>query len=169
MSERDPRFMRLAIEAAAGGRTSPNPHVGAVVVRGDQIVGTGFHEGPGQAHAEVAALRAAGVQARGATLYCTLEPCNHHGRTPPCTEAILAAGITRVVIGARDPKRYPTGPGLERLRAMGITVETDVLAAESAAVIEDFACLVEHGRPLVIGKAAVTLDGRIATASGDAR
>lgn len=170
MSEaRDARFMRLAIEAAAGGRTSPNPHVGAVVVAGDTVIGTGFHEGPGQAHAEVAALRAAGERARGATLYCTLEPCNHHGRTPPCTEAILASGIARVVVGSRDPKQYPTGPGLDRLRAMGIAVETDVLARETAAVIEDFTCLVTHRRPLVVGKAAVTLDGRIATASGDSK
>ena len=161
--------MARAIEAARGGRTAPNPHVGAVVARGDEVIAVGFHEGPGQAHAEVAALRVAGDRARGATLYCTLEPCNHHGRTPPCTEALLDAGIARVVIGCRDPKHYATGPGVDRLRAAGIELELGVLEAECEGLIEDFRCLVVHGRPLVIGKAAVTLDGRIATASGDSK
>jgi diaminohydroxyphosphoribosylaminopyrimidine deaminase/5-amino-6-(5-phosphoribosylamino)uracil reductase len=161
--------MALAIEAAARGRTSPNPRVGAVIASNDDVIAVGFHEGPGQAHAEVAALRAAGERARGATLYCTLEPCNHHGRTPPCTEAILAAGVARVVIGARDPKRYPTGPGLDRLREAGIAVDVGVSGEACTDLIEDFTCLVRRGRPLVIGKAAVTLDGRIATAGGDSK
>lgn len=161
--------MARAIEAARGGRTAPNPHVGAVIAHGDEVIAVGFHEGPGQAHAEVAALRVAGARARGATLYCTLEPCNHHGRTPPCTEAVLDAGIARVVIGCRDPKHYATGPGLERLRVAAVELEIGVLEAECEALIEDFRCLVTHGRPLVIGKAAVTLDGRIATASGDSK
>ncbi len=165
----DERQMALAIEAAGRGRTAPNPHVGAVITQGDKVIAVGHHEGPGHAHAEVAALRIAGDRARGATLYCTLEPCNHHGRTPPCTEAILAAGIARVVIGARDPKRYPTGPGLDRLRAASLEVEVGTLGEACAELIEDFTCLVERARPLVIGKSAVTLDGRIATATGDSK
>lgn len=166
----DERQMARAVDAAARGRTSPNPRVGAVVGGADdEVIAVGFHEGPGQAHAEVAALRAAGARATGATLYCTLEPCNHHGRTPPCTEAILASGVTRVVIGARDPKHYPSGPGLDRLRQAGIDVEVGVLGAACTDLIEDFTCLVQRARPLVIGKAAVTLDGRIATASGDSK
>jgi diaminohydroxyphosphoribosylaminopyrimidine deaminase/5-amino-6-(5-phosphoribosylamino)uracil reductase len=165
----DERLMEVALDAARAGRTAPNPHVGAVVARGDQIVAIGHHERPGEAHAEVVALRTAGEHARGATLYCTLEPCNHHGRTPPCTDAILAAGIRRVVIGCTDPARHGPIPGAARLREAGVEVVVGVLEARARELIEDFTCLVERGRPLVVLKAAVTLDGRMATRTGDSK
>lgn len=165
----DRAMMQRAIEAGRRGRTAPNPHVGAIVARGDRVVAVGHHEGPGKAHAEVMALELAGEAARGATLYCTLEPCNHHGRTPPCTEAILRAGIARVVYGCADPKDYPSGPGGPRLSAAGVVVEHGVEREACEALIEDFACLARQRRPLVIGKAAVTLDGRIATRTGDSK
>src|SRR6476469_10127781 len=115
----DGAFMRRALDLAemGWGRTAPNPMVGAVVVRDGVIVGEGWHRRYGEAHAEVEALRAAGERARGATLYVTLEPCNHHGRTPPCTDAILASGVKRVVIGTRDPNPHAEGDGASRLRA----------------------------------------------------
>src|SRR5258708_5243621 len=111
--------MALALAEAERGHTAPNPRVGAAIATGEQLVALGHHERAGLAHAEVAALTSAGTGARGATLYCTLEPCNHHGRTPPCTDAILAAGIARVVIAARDPKSHGVERGVERLRAAG--------------------------------------------------
>jgi diaminohydroxyphosphoribosylaminopyrimidine deaminase/5-amino-6-(5-phosphoribosylamino)uracil reductase len=168
-AELDARLMALALAEAQRGHTAPNPHVGALVAHGDQIVSLGHHERAGLAHAEVVALQAAGSRARGATLYCTLEPCNHHGRTSPCTDAILAAGITRVVIAARDPKSHGAERGVERLRAAGVTVETDVCAEEGAELVADFATLSALGRPLVVLKAAATLDGRIATRTGDSK
>ena len=165
----DRAMMQRAIEAAARGRTAPNPHVGALIARGEEIVAVGHHEGAGKVHAEVMALALAGEAARGATLYCTLEPCNHHGRTPPCTESILRAGVARVVYGCRDPKSHGSGPGAPRLAAAGIEVVEGVERAACEALIEDFACLALRGRPLVVGKAAVTLDGRIATRTGDSK
>ncbi len=165
----DRAMMRRALEAGRRGRTAPNPRVGAVVARGDEVVSEGHHEGAGKAHAEVMALERAGEAARGATLYCTLEPCNHHGRTPPCTESILRAGIARVVYGCRDPKTHGAGPGGPRLAAAGIEVVEGVERAACEELVEDFACLARHGRPLVVGKAAVTLDGRIATRTGDSK
>ncbi len=168
-AELDARLMALALAEAKRGRTAPNPHVGALVANGDHVVGIGHHERAGLAHAEVAALIAAGSRARGATLYCTLEPCNHHGRTPPCTDAILHAGITRVVIAARDPKAHGPERGVERLRAAGVRVDEGVCAAEGAELIADFATLATLGRPFTVLKAAATLDGRIATRTGDSK
>lgn len=168
-SERDARWMERALELALRGRTAPNPRVGAVVVAGDECVGEGFHERAGTPHAEVHALSRAGDRARGATLYCTLEPCNHHGRTPPCTEAILAAGIRRVVIGCPDPKRHGTSAGAEHLRANGVEVRMGVAEDAARELVADFATVALHGRPLVELKAAVTLDGRIATRTGDSK
>lgn len=164
----DVRFMKSALRAAARGRPSPNPHVGALVVAGAEIVGTGHHAKAGGAHAEVAALRAAGERGRAATLYTTLEPCNHAGRTGPCTEAILAAGIARVVVGARDPAPHTPG-AVERLRAAGIEVVVGVEERAAQRLVTDFAKQITTGLPFVTLKAAVTLDGRIATRSGDSR
>ena len=165
----DERMMQLALAASREGRTAPNPHVGAVIARGDEVISVGHHERAGQPHAEIEALRLAGERARGATLYCTLEPCNHHGRTPPCTDAILAAGIARVVIGCIDPARHGPTSGAARLREAGLEVVIGVREAEAREAIEDFACLITAKRPLVVLKAAVTLDGRIATRTGDSK
>jgi diaminohydroxyphosphoribosylaminopyrimidine deaminase/5-amino-6-(5-phosphoribosylamino)uracil reductase len=167
----DRRFMRLALAQARRGvgRTAPNPPVGAVVVRNGQVVGRGFHRRAGLPHAEVEALSEAGRRARGATLYVTLEPCAHHGRTPPCTEAILAAGIRRVVIGVRDPNPHVRGGGAEQLRRAGLMVEEGVEEARAAELIAPFRKLVTTGKPYVTLKLAASLDGKIATASGDSR
>jgi diaminohydroxyphosphoribosylaminopyrimidine deaminase/5-amino-6-(5-phosphoribosylamino)uracil reductase len=152
-------MLERAVELAERGRgtTHPNPVVGAVVARGDEIVGEGWHERRGGPHAEVVALEAAGDAARGATLYSTLEPCDHHGTTPPCVDAILAAGIAKVVVGAKDPTR----DGIARLREAGVEVElADLWAAR--AQIEAWLTWARLGRPFVTYKAAVTLDGRMA-------
>ncbi|WP_245994552.1 bifunctional diaminohydroxyphosphoribosylaminopyrimidine deaminase/5-amino-6-(5-phosphoribosylamino)uracil reductase RibD [Desulfosoma caldarium] len=167
----DEHFMRRAIRLALKGRghTSPNPIVGAVVVRDGRIVGEGFHQQLGGPHAEVHALRRAGTSAQGATLYVTLEPCNHHGRTPPCTEAVLHAGITRVVIGMADPNPRVTGGGADRLRQAGLSVTVGVLEKECRALNQPFIKWVTTGRPHVTLKCAATLDGRTATRTGDSR
>jgi len=167
----DEVFMRRAIALARRGvgRTSPNPPVGAVVVAGGRVVGSGWHRRAGAPHGEAAALRAAGARARGATLYVTLEPCNHAGRTPPCTDAVLAAGVRRVVFGARDPNRRVRGGGAARLRRAGVTVVEGVEAAACADLIAPFAHVARTGRPLVTLKLAATLDGRIATRTGASR
>ena len=151
-------MLERAVELAERGRgtTHPNPVVGAVVARGDEVVGEGWHERPGGPHAEVVALGAAGEAARGATLYSTLEPCDHHGTTPPCVDAILAAGIARVVVGAKDPTR----DGIARLREAGVEVELANLWA-ARAQIEAWLTWARLGRPFVTYKAAVTLDGRM--------
>lgn len=167
----DPRFasamMTRCLELAArgAGYTAPNPMVGAVVVQAGQIVGEGYHPRVGQPHAEVFALRAAGEAARGATLYVSLEPCNHQGRTPPCTEAILQAGIKTVVIGMADPNPVASG-GIERLRAAGIEVVTGIETAACERLNEAFIHRVRHRQPFSILKYAMTLDGKIATAAG---
>jgi diaminohydroxyphosphoribosylaminopyrimidine deaminase/5-amino-6-(5-phosphoribosylamino)uracil reductase len=169
--ERDRALMRRALRLAARGlgRVSPNPAVGAVVVRRGRVVGEGFHAVCGGPHAEVVALGAAGRLADGATLYVTLEPCNHHGRTPPCTEAILQAGVRRVVVAVRDPNPRVPGGGIERLRAEGVAVTEGVLQAEAARVNEAFFKWAGTGLPFVTLKAAVTLDGKIATRTGTSR
>ena len=151
-------MLERAVELAERGRgtTHPNPVVGAVVARGDEVVGEGWHERPGGPHAEVVALGAAGEAARGATLYSTLEPCDHHGTTPPCVDAILNAGIARVVVGAKDPTR----DGIARLREAGVEVELANLWA-ARAQIEAWLTWARLGRPFVTYKAAVTLDGRM--------
>jgi len=171
MAPRDAHFMRLAVQLGRKGlgRTSPNPPVGAVVVAGGRIVGRGYHHGPGKFHGEIEALRDAGARARGATLYVSLEPCNHHGRTPPCTEAILTAGVRRVVFGVRDPNPHVRGGGAARLRRRGVAVDSGIEAHACAELIAGFLTVARLRRPLVALKLAGTLDGRIATASGASR
>jgi diaminohydroxyphosphoribosylaminopyrimidine deaminase/5-amino-6-(5-phosphoribosylamino)uracil reductase len=164
-------FMRLALrEAAKGlGRTSPNPAVGAVLVKGGRVVARGHHSRAGGPHAEVVAIRAAGARARGADLYTTLEPCDHYGRTPPCSIAVLEAGVRRVFVGSADPNPLVNGKGIARLRAAGVEVVPDVLRAECDALNAHWFKYIRERRPYVTLKAAVTLDGRIATRTGDAR
>jgi diaminohydroxyphosphoribosylaminopyrimidine deaminase/5-amino-6-(5-phosphoribosylamino)uracil reductase len=154
-------YLERALELAERGRgtTRPNPVVGAVVVAGNEIVGEGWHERAGEPHAEVMALEAAGKRARGATLYVTMEPCSHLGRTPPCTDAVVAAGIARVVAGSRDPHPEHTG-GIERLRGAGVDVElVDSFAARRQN--EAWRVWAAEGRPFVIYKVAATVDGRL--------
>jgi len=151
------------------GRTSPNPPVGAVVVKGGRVVGEGWHRRAGGSHAEVIALTQAGTGARGATLYLTLEPCTHHGRTPPCVPAVIASGVRRVVIGVGDPNPRVRGRGVRALRAAGIAVTTGVLSEEAGEVSAWFRHFIVRRRPYVILKLAASLDGRIATARGASR
>ena len=167
----DRGWMRHALKLAARawGRTSPNPLVGAVVVREGELVGAGYHHRAGEPHAEVNALAAAGAAARGATLYVTLEPCSTHGRTPPCTAAVLAAGVCRVVVASRDPNPKHQGRGIELLRAAGLTVDVGVEAAAAAALNEAFCCWVRERRPYVLLKLAMTADGKIATPAGESQ
>lgn len=167
----DEAMMRRALELAERGRysTSPNPMVGAVVVRRGKVVGEGFHRRAGERHAEIAALARAGRAAKGATLYVTLEPCAHTGRTGPCSDAIAAAGVARVVAARRDPNPRVSGRGFRALRAAGIGVETGTLAPASAAQNERFDLWVKERRPFVLAKVAATLDGRIADARGKSR
>ena len=167
----DVRFMQRALVLAAKGRgrTSPNPVVGAVVVQHGQIVGEGYHARAGESHAEVVALENAARAASGADLYITLEPCCHHGRTPPCTDRIIQAGIRRVVIPTLDPNPLVSGGGVQTLRAAGITVEPGLLAEEAVSLNEAFIKFIKYRTPFVILKAAVSLDGKIATRTGDAR
>ncbi len=167
----DERFMAEAVALAERGlgSTDPNPSVGAVVVRDGRIVGRGRTGPAGTAHAEVRALRRAGPRARGATLYVTLEPCAHHGRTPPCTEAIEAAGIARVVVGIVDPSPRVSGRGIRRLRRRGIAVTVGVSRAACRRAHEFYLHHERTGRPFVTVKLAASIDGRIAAAGGDAR
>ncbi|MGE5454390.1 MAG: bifunctional diaminohydroxyphosphoribosylaminopyrimidine deaminase/5-amino-6-(5-phosphoribosylamino)uracil reductase RibD [Methylocystaceae bacterium] len=165
------QYMQRAIELAlmAEGRTSPNPLVGAVIVRDGAVVGEGYHHRAGEPHAEVNALRAAGELAKGATIYVTLEPCCHHGRTGPCCEALIAAGITEVIAATADPNPQVAGQGLAWLRSAGIKVETGLLEAAARDINQPFFKRIQTGLPYVILKTAMTLDGKIAAASGDAR
>lgn len=167
----DRRYMRRALELAARarGRTAPNPMVGAVVVSGGELVGEGWHRRAGEAHAEVNAFRAAGSAARGATLYVTLEPCCHWGRTPPCTDAVLASGVRRVVVAMPDPFPKVGGGGLRILREAGLEVEVGLLEAEARELNRAYLKAVQSGLPWVTLKMAVSLDGRIATRTGDSR
>ncbi len=164
-------FMARALELAreAEGRTSPGASVGAVVVRDGRIVGEGRYEGVGSPHAEVAALRAAGEAARGATLYVTLEPCCHHGRTPPCTDAVIAAGIAEVHCSHIDPDPRVSGRGMAQLEAARIRVVADEGEAEARRINEAYLKHRTSGRPFVIAKFAASLDGKIAATSGDSR
>jgi len=158
---------RLARKAA--GRTSPNPMVGAVLVRGGKIVGSGYHKFAGGDHAEIVALKQAGARAKGATLHITLEPCSHHGRTPPCAEALVRSGIKKVVAGMNDPNPLVAGRGFKILRRAGIEVQTGVCEAECRVLLEAFSKFITRGLPFVTLKLAATLDGKIAAASGDSQ
>ncbi len=166
--EWDLRCMRLALkEARKGlGRTSPNPCVGAVVVREQEIIATGYHKKAGTPHAEIHALHKAGALACGATLFVTLEPCNHTGRTPPCTRAIIASGIRRVVVGMNDPNPLVKGGGNQYLQSQGIEVVSGVLEDECRALNRPFIKYITQGLPWVIMKAGMSLDGRISYQSG---
>jgi diaminohydroxyphosphoribosylaminopyrimidine deaminase/5-amino-6-(5-phosphoribosylamino)uracil reductase len=163
--------MRRALELAAQGQgaVEPNPMVGCVIARGAEILGEGWHRRFGGPHAEIEALKLARERARGATLYVTLEPCCHHGKTPPCTSAVLAAGVARVVAALADPFPQVAGGGLAKLRAAGIEVEVGVLEREARNLNAPYLKLLATGRPWVIAKWAMTLDGKIATRTGDSR
>lgn len=167
----DEQWMHMALQLASKGlgRTSPNPVVGAVIVNNGQVAGTGFHQKAGTPHAEIHALREAGSLAQGATLYVTLEPCCHHGQTPPCTKAIIQAGIGRVVVATLDPNPLVAGKGIQQLRAAGIQVTVGVLEEEARRQNEVFMKYMTAKRPFCALKMAVTLDGKIATAGGDTR
>jgi diaminohydroxyphosphoribosylaminopyrimidine deaminase/5-amino-6-(5-phosphoribosylamino)uracil reductase len=163
--------MGRALRLAARGRgwTSPNPMVGAVIVKRERVVGEGYHHEVGGPHAEVWALEAAGANARGATVYVGLEPCCHHGRTPPCTRALIAAGVKRVVAASLDPDRRVSGQGVRQLRDAGIRVDIGVREAEARRLNEGYVKRVTTGLPFVSLKAAMSLDGKIATAGGESQ
>jgi diaminohydroxyphosphoribosylaminopyrimidine deaminase/5-amino-6-(5-phosphoribosylamino)uracil reductase len=167
----DPHFMKMALDLARKGQgfTSPNPMVGAVIVKNGQVVGQGYHQTLGGAHAEVNAIQDGGRYVKGGTLYVTLEPCHHTGRTPPCTEKILEAGIDRVVVAMKDPNPDVRGGGLEYLKQHGIKVVLGVCKDEAKKLNESFVKYVTTKRPFVIIKCAATLDGRIATRTGDSK
>lgn len=171
MAEVDRIWMRRALDLAARarGRTSPNPMVGAVLVRDNQLIGEGFHAYAGSDHAEIVALREAESDAAGATLYVSLEPCCHQGRTPPCVEQILRAGIRRVVAACEDPNPDVSGKGIAALCAAGLVVDVGLLAEEAARLNEAFFTHVRTGRPFVTVKVAASLDGKIATRTGESR
>jgi len=167
----DAFYMARALELARKGvySTHPNPRVGCVIVRDGTIVGEGWHVRAGEPHAEVHALRHAGDKARGATAYVTLEPCSHHGRTPPCADALLEAGISRVVAAMQDPNPDVGGRGLLRLMNAGVNVQSGVLQSEARAINKGFLKRMEHGLPYVRVKMAMSLDGRTAMASGESK
>jgi diaminohydroxyphosphoribosylaminopyrimidine deaminase / 5-amino-6-(5-phosphoribosylamino)uracil reductase len=171
MTDFHSKMMRRALALARRGlgRTSPNPAVGCVIVRNGEVVGEGWHRKAGTPHAEVHALRHAGDRARGADVYVTLEPCSHHGRTPPCAEALIKAGVSRVFSGMMDPNPVVSGQGLAMLRGAGIAVECGVLETECRLLNEAFVKHITSGLPFVIVKSALTLDGKTATASGDSK
>ncbi|HEY9698111.1 MAG TPA: bifunctional diaminohydroxyphosphoribosylaminopyrimidine deaminase/5-amino-6-(5-phosphoribosylamino)uracil reductase RibD [Trichocoleus sp.] len=164
----DRQMMQRCLDLArrALGQTAPNPLVGSVIVKQGQVVGEGFHPGAGQPHAEVFALRAAGAEAAGATAYVNLEPCSHFGRTPPCANALIAAGVSKVVVGMVDPNPKVAGTGIDRLRQAGIEVVVGVEEADCQALNEPFVFRMQHQRPLGILKYAMTLDGKIAATTG---
>ncbi|WP_210641319.1 bifunctional diaminohydroxyphosphoribosylaminopyrimidine deaminase/5-amino-6-(5-phosphoribosylamino)uracil reductase RibD [Pseudomonas sp. Tri1] len=167
----DAHYMARALELARRGHytTHPNPRVGCVIVRDGQIVGEGWHIRAGEPHAEVHALRAAAELARGATAYVTLEPCSHHGRTPPCADALVNAGVARVVAAMQDPNPEVAGRGLQRLAQAGIATESGVLEGEARQLNEGFLKRMEHGLPFVRVKLAMSLDGRTAMESGESQ
>ncbi len=172
MSSRDDHvYMARAIRLAERGlfTTDPNPRVGCVLVAGDAVVGEGWHEQAGGPHAEVAALQAAGGSARGATAYVTFEPCCHHGRTPPCTDALIAAGVSRVVFACEDPNPEVSGGGARQLIAAGIDVDSEVMSASAAALNVGYLTRRRSGRPYVRSKIAASLDGRTALQDGTSR
>ncbi len=167
-SEEDYVYMRRALKLARKGKgmVNPNPMVGAVLVKSGRIIGEGFHRRAGEAHAEIKALEQAGKRARGAALYVTLEPCNHYGRTPPCTEAIIRAQVAKVVIARRDINPHVKGGGAEKLRRAGIIVKTGLMERESSEMNRSYERYVLSGRPFISVKVAITADGKIATGKG---
>lgn len=169
--ELDNQYMRHALDLAAqaAGRTSPNPMVGCVLVRNEEIIGEGFHQKAGTPHAEVHALRAAEGKTQGATAYVTLEPCSHFGRTPPCADALIKAGIQRVVVAMVDPNPLVRGQGIARLRESGIQVDIGLMEAEAKALNRGFLKAIQSGLPYVFYKSALTLDGKIASETGDSK
>jgi diaminohydroxyphosphoribosylaminopyrimidine deaminase / 5-amino-6-(5-phosphoribosylamino)uracil reductase len=167
----DNRFMHRALALALQGlgAVEPNPPVGCVIVRDGEVVGEGFHERFGGPHAEASALTAAGERAKGATAYVTLEPCCHQGKTPPCTQALIAAGIKRVVAAVEDPFRQVSGQGIAELQSAGIACETGLRASDANWLLAPYRKLITTGRPWVIAKWAMTLDGKIAARTGDSQ
>ncbi len=164
----DHQYMATALRLAEQGlyTTSPNPRVGCVVVRDGQVIATGWHQRAGEPHAEPLALRAAGEQARGATVYVTLEPCSHHGRTPPCADALIAAGVARVVIAMQDPNPLVSGKGIAKLRAAGVEVSSGLMEAQALELNAGFVARMTRGMPWVRSKIAMSLDGRTALSNG---
>jgi diaminohydroxyphosphoribosylaminopyrimidine deaminase/5-amino-6-(5-phosphoribosylamino)uracil reductase len=170
-SENDKTYMIRALELAslAAGRTSPNPMVGCVITHNERVIGEGYHHQAGLPHAEINALFSASDKAKGATVYVTLEPCSHYGRTPPCTEALLEAGVNRVVVAMTDPNPLVAGKGIQRLRESGVQVDVGLLSAEAARLNEIYIKAITSGFPFVVYKSAQTLDGKTATITGDSR
>jgi len=170
-SAEDRRYLRMACRLArkAAGRTSPNPMVGAVLVRRGKVVGAGYHRAAGGDHAEIVALKQAGAKAKGATLYLTLEPCSHYGRTPPCVDALIHSGIEAVVAAMSDPNPRVAGRGFKKLRRAGIRVRLGLMETECRTILEAFTKFITQSVPFVTLKLAATLDGKIATASGDSQ
>lgn len=171
MADIDKIYMRRALDLAALalGRTSPNPVVGAVIVKDGQIVGEGYHQKAGTPHAEVHALRQAGDRAAGATVYVSLEPCSHFGRTPPCADALIAAGVKKVVIACLDPNPQVAGQGMQKLMDAGVETELGIMQVEACQLNEAFFKYIQFARPFVAIKTAMTLDGKIASKTGDSR
>ncbi len=171
MLENDTSWMRQALRLAARGRgrTSPNPMVGCVLVKQGQLVGSGWHHRAGEPHAEVLALRDAGTEARGGTAYVTLEPCAHQGRTPPCSDALIAAGVARVVAAMQDPDPRTAGKGLAALKRAGIGAEVGVMESEARKLNQEYILHRTHGRPFVTYKVGMSVDGRTAAADGSSR
>ena len=169
--EDDIRYMAQALRLARFGlnTTSPNPRVGCVLVRDGQVISEGWHQRAGEAHAEADALKRAGESARGATAYVTLEPCSHHGRTPPCADALIAAGVARVVCASEDPNPQVAGKGIARLKDAGVEVRSGVLASEAIELNAGFFSRMQRGRPRVVCKMAMSLDGRTAMVSGESK
>ena len=170
-SSDDHRYMARALELAALGQysTKPNPCVGCVIVKKGDIVGEGWHEKAGEPHAEVHALKKAGVNASGATVYVTLEPCSHHGKTPPCAEALIEAGVNHVVIAMQDPNPLVAGMGMSKLREAGVTVSCGLLKNQAQALNKSFCHKMMTGKPYMTSKVAMSLDGRTAMASGESQ
>ncbi len=168
---KDERYMQMAIDLAkkAEGRTNPNPLVGAVIVKSGRVIGKGYHKKAGDAHAEINALQQAYPKAAGGTLYVTLEPCDHFGRTPPCTDAIINSGITKVAISMKDPNPINNGRGIRTLRRHGIDVRTGILAEEARSMNTPYIKFITKKMPYVTVKVGQSLDGKIATRSGDSR
>ena len=167
----DHAYMALALQLAARGlySTSPNPRVGCIIVKDGKIIGEGWHQKAGEPHAEIHALMEAGMAAQGATVYVTLEPCSHHGRTPPCADALVGAGVSKVIAAAQDPNPNVAGNGLARLKAAGIEILTGLMEAQSRELNEGFFKRMVYGHPLVRIKTASSLDGKTALSSGESK